>query len=102
MVGGSATRGGGGGGVGCGGYGNDKGNRRGGKVGGGSEGGGEGVVECCTIVLQAVSKHICCYGILVNTMTWMRGSSSISWKGQQRSESGREEVRDEEGVGEGV
>ena len=32
----------------------------------------------------------------------MRGSSSISWKGQQRSESGREEVRDEEGVGEGV
>ena len=25
----------------------------------------------------------------------MRGSSSISWKGQQRSESGREEVRDE-------
>ena len=29
----------------------------------------------------------------------MRGSSSISW---QRSESGREEVRDEEGVGEGV
>ena len=65
MVGGSATRGGG---VGCGGYGNDKGNRRGGKVGGGSEGGGEGVVECCTVVLHAVSKHICCYGILVNTM----------------------------------
>ena len=32
----------------------------------------------------------------------MRGSSSISWKGQQRSKSGREEVRDEERVGEGV
>ena len=30
--------------------------------------GGEGVVECCTVVLHAVSKHICCYGILVNTM----------------------------------
>ena len=29
---------------------------------------GEGAVECCTVVLHAVSKHICCYGILVNTM----------------------------------
>ena len=34
-------------------------------VGGGGRGGG---VECCTVVLHAVSKHICCYGILVNTM----------------------------------
>ena len=34
----------------------------------GSEGGGEGAVKCCTVVLHAVSKHICCYGILVNTM----------------------------------
>ena len=37
-------------------------------MGNGSEGGGEGAVKCCTVVLHAVSKHICCYGILVNTM----------------------------------
>ena len=34
----------------------------------GVKGEGRGAVECCTVVLHAVSKHICCYGILVNTM----------------------------------
>ena len=67
MVGGSATRGGGGGGV----------DVEGRVITRGTEGverwgwegrGRGGGVECCTVVLHAVSKHICCYGILVNTM----------------------------------